>query len=344
MASHGIRLLWLLGLHSVTGLAALAGRAAPAQLYGPPHPGFNLIWKGTLFAVNKLAEDTVSAHEQVSRAISILHRLTLADLRAIMPSCGHLARPCVLTLDAFGTLFHPRQPIGQQYAETAKKHGLLGFTDEEVASSFRTGKKILIRQTFLPVARHPIAWPDELIPDLLHRFSSEQGYQLYPDVVPLFQRLKQLRKDGFRHDVKDPSLQVGIVTNSDDRVPSILSSLGLHVMARRLDNPHALAGWTLLDNNADIHWVLMSYDAGFAKPDFRIFDCAKKQTLGNENEDCVYLHVGDDFNQDYHAATRAGWQSLFLDRDHRYTQMERASDRIESLVSLDQKILELCSA
>lgn len=162
--------------------------------------------------------------------------------------------------------------------------------------------------------------------------------------MPLFQRLGQLRKDGFKRDVKGPSLQVGIVTNSDDRVPSILSSLGLHVMARRLDSPHALAGWTLLDDNADIHWVLMSYDAGFAKPDSRIFDCAKEKKLGDRNEDCVYLHVGNDFDQDYHAASRAGWQSLFLDRDHGYAQVERASDRIESLVSLDQKILELCSA
>lgn len=177
----------------------------------------------------------------------------------------------------------------------------------------------------------------------MHRFSSKQGYQLYSDVVPLFQRLKQLQKDGFKSDAKGPSLQVGIITNSDDRVPSILSSLGLHVMARRFDSPRALAGWTLLDDNADIHWVLMSYDTGFAKPDPRIFDCAKEIKLGKRNEDCVYLHVGDDFNQDYHAASQAGWRSFFLDRDHRYAQVERASDRIETLVSLDQKILEHCS-
>lgn len=50
-------------------------------------------------------------------------------------------RPCVLTFDAFGTLFYPRQPIGQQYAETARMHGLSGFTDHDVEASFRKGEK-----------------------------------------------------------------------------------------------------------------------------------------------------------------------------------------------------------
>lgn len=50
-------------------------------------------------------------------------------------------RPCLLTFDAFGTLFHPRKPIGLQYAEVARKHGLSGFTNEEVGASFRKGEE-----------------------------------------------------------------------------------------------------------------------------------------------------------------------------------------------------------
>lgn len=50
-------------------------------------------------------------------------------------------RPLVLTFDAFGTLFHPCRPIGQQYAEAARMHGLSGFTDKDIEASFPKGKQ-----------------------------------------------------------------------------------------------------------------------------------------------------------------------------------------------------------
>ena len=46
----------------------------------------------------------------------------------------------VLTFDAFGTLFTPRAPIGKQYADIAKKHGLRGFTAQEIGENFGKGK------------------------------------------------------------------------------------------------------------------------------------------------------------------------------------------------------------
>ena len=48
-------------------------------------------------------------------------------------------RAVVLTLDAFGTLFTPREPVAKQYGHVARKHGLSGFTDEEVGLNFRAG-------------------------------------------------------------------------------------------------------------------------------------------------------------------------------------------------------------
>ena len=50
-------------------------------------------------------------------------------------------RRVVLTFDAFGTLFTPREPIGQSYAETARRHGLSGFTNDQIASTFRDAFK-----------------------------------------------------------------------------------------------------------------------------------------------------------------------------------------------------------
>lgn len=48
----------------------------------------------------------------------------------------------ILTFDAFGTLFTPREPIGKSYARIARKHGLGGFTDDQIESSFRDGTEL----------------------------------------------------------------------------------------------------------------------------------------------------------------------------------------------------------
>lgn len=49
------------------------------------------------------------------------------------------SRNLLLCFDAFGTLFKPRQPIGQQYADVARSFGLGGFSNEDVAKSFKEG-------------------------------------------------------------------------------------------------------------------------------------------------------------------------------------------------------------
>ena len=46
----------------------------------------------------------------------------------------------LLTLDAFGTLFVPREPIAKQYSDVARRYGLKGVSDKEVGLSFRRGK------------------------------------------------------------------------------------------------------------------------------------------------------------------------------------------------------------
>ena len=47
----------------------------------------------------------------------------------------------ILTFDAFGTLFKPREPIAKSYADTARSCGLSGFTNDQIASSFRDAFK-----------------------------------------------------------------------------------------------------------------------------------------------------------------------------------------------------------
>ena len=52
-------------------------------------------------------------------------------------------RPLLLCFDAFGTLFHPRRPVHQQYGEVARALGLSGFSDEDVQHAFKIGKMVL---------------------------------------------------------------------------------------------------------------------------------------------------------------------------------------------------------
>lgn len=47
----------------------------------------------------------------------------------------------LLCLDAFGTLFKPRQPIAQQYGEVARQLGIVNATDDAVEALFRKAFK-----------------------------------------------------------------------------------------------------------------------------------------------------------------------------------------------------------
>lgn len=49
-------------------------------------------------------------------------------------------RNLLICFDAFGTLFAPRRPIAQQYGDVARAYGLSGFSDEDVAASFKKGE------------------------------------------------------------------------------------------------------------------------------------------------------------------------------------------------------------
>ena len=48
-------------------------------------------------------------------------------------------RNLLICFDAFGTLFKPKRPIAQQYAEVATSLGLRKLSEDEVQSSFMKG-------------------------------------------------------------------------------------------------------------------------------------------------------------------------------------------------------------
>ena len=139
---------------------------------------------------------------------------------------------------------------------------------------------------------------------------------LYPDVVPAFEELRQI-KDLAKQYPASPKLVVGVITNSDDRVPSVLSSLGIKVNPRR----HGTPAQTLKsseDGEDDVDFVVMSYDVGFEKPSRKIFDATRQVVYsgwGPKNQDDRYIHVGDDLEKDFKGAEQAWWESMLLDRE-----------------------------
>lgn len=115
---------------------------------------------------------------------------------------------------------------------------------------------------------------------------------------------------------------VGVITNSDDRIPGILESFGLKVGPRRVDVPDERQPADTLDD--DISFVVLSYDVGAEKPDRQIFDAAVeslgKSLAGNTEgltvNDFEKVYVGDDLKKDYQGARDAGWDSILLERTY----------------------------
>ena len=186
----------------------------------------------------------------------------------------------------------------------------------------------VIRNTFRPFIPPSTPLSDKMVSELMHRFSSAAGYRLHSDVLPFFRHLRSL-KTGHEpsHDWPWHRTTVGIISNSDDRICSVLHSLGILVTPRRIG---------LFDNHEhedmsepeDISFVVCSYDAGVEKPDGRIFAVAAHMAarLGL-GKDAKLLHVGDDVKKDVVGAERAGWHAVLLDREEKIAD---GSEAVES--------------
>lgn len=134
---------------------------------------------------------------------------------------------------------------------------------------------------------------------------------LYPDVLPFFKSLRRIKAASLGESACSKPI-IGVITNSDDRVPSILSSFGLQVGLWRLGDDFQASFKT----EDDINFVMLSYDVGFEKPKSKMFDITKQMVPGQER----FLHVGDDLQKDYYAAKRAGWEGILLAREVKHGQ------------------------
>ena len=177
--------------------------------------------------------------------------------------------------------------------------------------------------------------PNQLVPDVLHRFASREGYELYPDVLPFFAWLQRVKTHAGLHTWSE--IVVGIVSNSDDRVPDILTSLGVSVAScrfqTRVNNLH-------LAKQEDVNFVIHSYDVGAEKPDRRIFEAARETADAVSrlpDTPAVHIHIGDDFDKDYLGAERAGFRSILMSGYGRSGDGEAAkAPNVQSMEDLRQ--------
>lgn len=223
----------------------------------------------------------------------------------------------ILTFDALGTLYRFRAPVANQYLAVAKKCGLKSTINEsDLQMSFKRAFKALsnefpnygkgkldnpevwwselVKRSFKDVVENENL-PDGLESDLYQHFSSQAAYELYPDVRSLLHRTREIRA------VSDsPPLLLGIITNGDPRVSSVLRSMGLSIgQSRRTnygvdeirqaarDDAQTMSSTGQLkvtvpwqhsyNSNNDFDFLTTSYDAESEKPHPGIFESAELQ-------------------------------------------------------------------
>ncbi|GJJ06109.1 hypothetical protein Clacol_000298 [Clathrus columnatus] len=141
--------------------------------------------------------------------------------------------------------------------------------------------KDVIRRTALSAGGDPEKLENSLpliVPRLMHRFSSSEGYKAFDDVIPT---LSLLKNKGFK---------TGVVTNSDSRIKSVIADLGLS---------------TYLDI------VVVSEEEGIEKPDKEIWQRTCSRLNIHTSKAC---HTGDELVCDYYGAQKAGLHPFLLRR------------------------------
>ncbi|KAF8633393.1 hypothetical protein AX17_004564 [Amanita inopinata Kibby_2008] len=127
-----------------------------------------------------------------------------------------------------------------------------------------------------------------IVPRLLTRFSSKEGYKAFDDAIPALNYL---------HDRL--GVFTAVISNADSRIRSVIEDL---------------------DFPASLDPIILSEEEGVEKPGREIFDrgiqAVSKQHLQSQQplQPSECLHVGDELVCDYEGAKRAGMQALLLRR------------------------------
>ncbi|KIK40958.1 hypothetical protein CY34DRAFT_763556 [Suillus luteus UH-Slu-Lm8-n1] len=212
----------------------------------------------------------------------------------------------LVTFDALHTLVTPRLPIYVQYSQIFAPYlgvlepGLLKQSFKVALTQVQKKNPVyqgdsgaegwwseVIKRTAIGAGANPQAVYSSLpqiVPSLMERFSSRQGYKLFHDSLPVRIRLHQM------------NIRTALISNTDTRMLSVLKDLEI---APYLDS------------------VILSEAVGVEKPDAKIFQLAlalsmKSGSVPMKVQDGV--HIGDELESDYRGARAAGMHALLLRR------------------------------
>jgi putative hydrolase of the HAD superfamily len=218
-------------------------------------------------------------------------------------------------LDAAETLFTTRGSVGEIYADVARRYGSQAEPEAIQAAFVRHFRgagptsvedqkrwwKDIVYHVFSDVGM--VENFDEFFDRVYDMFRGSQGWRLFPETVEVLERLKRM------------GLKIGIISNFDTRLYSVLEGLGIR---------HFFDA------------VITSSEAGYAKPSPQIFQAAT-HSLGVRPSEI--LVVGDSPHDDVEPAIRAGMPAVLIDRRGRY-RSRTGIRRISSLLELPKLLID----
>jgi putative hydrolase of the HAD superfamily len=201
--------------------------------------------------------------------------------------------------DAVGTLFHLTETVGDHYAYVGREVGL-DLDAETLERAFHAAWRQMPQRVAIdgPRENDDKHWWRELVDLVLDQvapslseldhdnffevayehFAEAGVWELYPEVPDVLQELA-------------PWFQLAVISNFDGRLRFILQHLGISKFFAR---------------------ILISSEMGADKPDPEIYRRALRLLNLKPNE---VLHVGDDSQRDWQAATAAGLSVFRLDHN-----------------------------
>ncbi|CAA7271043.1 unnamed protein product [Cyclocybe aegerita] len=234
----------------------------------------------------------------------------------------------LVTFDALYTLITLRYPVHVQYSQVFAPYvGVL--QPEAIQMSFKEAWKVIEREDSSNPRGSEEKWRDiirrtalgaganqqaldvslsEILPRLMERFSSKEGYKAFDDAIPTIHRLND-----------ELGVRTAVISNGDFRIRSALTSLGF---------PDTLNS------------IILSDVEGVEKPSPEIFMKALdavNATISPKKyiQPAECLHVGDELVCDYKGATGAGFEALLLRRHGvEGERAHRGQDEDEDLIGV----------
>ncbi len=222
-------------------------------------------------------------------------------LELLKPDLG-VERPSVIFFDAVGTIFGVRDGVGVQYAKCADRAGVtisavalnsafykafkaagpsvfpLASADMILKLEFEWWRSVVFN-TFNSVGIvNQFESFDRFFEDVFQYFATAEPWIVYPETIAVLESLQSL------------GIPIGIVSNFDSRLHSVLRSLSLTQYFQS---------------------VTISTEVGSAKPNGKIFTIALEKYACEARQ---AWHVGDSLKDDYEAATAMGLRGIWVDR------------------------------